>query len=104
MGAGWAEVAAILGGIVLIGNAGAVVFKWLRPAMNVKRDVEQLQRDVAHMREHEKKDLETLKTIKDMNKMQSRAMLDIVNHMIDGNHVEQMKKTRDDITEMLTRI
>lgn len=33
----------------------------------------------------------------EVNKLQMRAMLQMMNHMIDGNHVEQLKSARDDI-------
>lgn len=39
-----------------------------------------------------------------MNTMQLRCMTDIVNHMIDGNHVENMKSTRDDILNLLSKM
>lgn len=83
----WQAIMAIGGGILLFGNIGALIYKWVRPALGVKKDVEILK-------EHDRKDFETLKEIQAMNVAQSKAMMQILNHMIDGNGVEEMKKTR----------
>ena len=40
---------------------------------------------------------DTMASTVEVNKLQMRAMLQMMNHMIDGNHVEQLKSARDDI-------
>ena len=97
---GWELIAGILGGIVLIGNAGAVIYKWIRPALNTKQDVEALKAEIEEIKKHEKNDLEAIQQLQTMNKLQCRAMLCIINHMIDGNGVVKMKETRDAIQEL----
>lgn len=97
----WSIVAAIAGGIVLVGNAGAMVYKWIRPALQVKKDVEKLDRRT-------KADYESLKRIEEaLERIEKRqrgiviSEIEILNHMIDGNNTEKMKETRDKIQATL---
>lgn len=86
---------AIGGGIVLIGNVGSVLYKAFHPAVKVKRDVEELK-------EHDRKDYEAIRRLTEMNRAQCGLLLSMINHMIDGNGIEKMKETRDDIQKMLS--
>lgn len=97
----WQLLAGILGGIVLIGNAGAVIFKWLKPAFELTKDVSAAKKDIELLKQHEKNDFQKLNEIEKMNKAQCSAMLSMMNHMIDGNHVDKMRETRDEIQDML---
>lgn len=98
----WLTISGILGGIVLIGNVGGLIYKVISPAYKLKTTVEEHDKAIKEIHKHEKNDLETLNDLKASNRLQLKTMLDIVNHFIDGNHVEQMKKTRDEIQDMLT--
>ena len=97
-------IAAILGGIVLIGNAVAVVRKWLNPAISMKKKVETIEEDITEIQKHEKKDLEAIEHLQEMNKLQCQAMLCIINHMIDGNNISNMKETRENIQALLVKM
>jgi uncharacterized protein YutE (UPF0331/DUF86 family) len=97
----WGIITTILAGIVLVGNASGVLYKWISPAYKLKTTVEEHEKAIKSIKEHEKKDLETLQQLDANSRLQLKTMLDIVNHFIDGNHVEQMKKTRDEIQDML---
>lgn len=100
----WETIAGIAGAIVLIGNAGAILFKWIRPALQIKEKVRALE-------EHDRKDFETLKRIEEITskiERQQRMMMvsqvSTLNHMIDNNNISEMKKTRDRIQQMLIDI
>ena len=86
---------------MLIGNAGAVVYRWIKPALDTKETINTLAEDIEALKKHEKNDLETLQHLQEMNRMQCQAMLCIINHMIDNNNIEAMKETRRDIQTML---
>lgn len=86
---------ALGGGIVLLGNVGSVLHKAFHPAAQVKRDVEELK-------EHDRKDYEAIRRLTEMNRAQCGLLLSMINHMIDGNGIEKMKETRDDIQKMLS--
>lgn len=86
---------AVGGAIVLAGNVGAVLFKWVRPAVTIKQDVEVLK-------EHDRNDYEALQHLNKMNRAQCNLLLCMINHMIDGNGIEDMKRTRKNITDILS--
>ena len=86
---------AVGGAIVLAGNVGAVLFKWVRPAVTIKQDVEVLK-------EHDRNDYEALQHLNKMNRAQCNLLLCMINHMIDGNGIEEMKRTRKQITDILS--
>lgn len=86
---------AVGGAIVLAGNVGAVLFKWVRPAVRIKQDVDVLK-------EHDRNDYEALQHLNKMNRAQCNLLLCIINHMIDGNGIDEMKRTRKQITDILS--
>lgn len=94
----------IFGGIVLIGNVSAVIGRWLAPALNIKKTTEDLAKKVEALEEHEAKDLERLEHLQEMSKLQCQSMICLINHMIDGNGIENMKQTRDDIQNLLIKL
>lgn len=100
----WESIEFYLGAIVLIGAAAAVLHKIIKPFSNVKVTVEHNVEEIGKLKQHEKNDYETLQGLQEMNKAQCVALLNIINHMIDGNGVQQMKETRDGIQDMLTKI
>ncbi len=100
----WELIAAIAGGIVLLGNAGAMIYKWIRPALKVKETVEELDR-------RSKNDFEAIQRLEkaieqneQVNRLHLVVMLNMLNHMIDGNGVDDMKETRKDIENLLAGV
>lgn len=100
----WGTIAAVLGAIVLIGNAVAVFKGWLKPAKDFKIEVEEHAARIASLEKHADDDLHALQHLQEMNRLQMRAMLNLINHQIDGNGIESMKETRDDIQELLIKM
>lgn len=88
-------ILAIGGAVVLAGNVGVVVFRWIRPAVMIKRDVDVLK-------EHDRNDYEALQHLNKMNRAQCNLLLCMINHMIDGNGIDEMKATRKNITDILS--
>ena len=100
----WQVLQPYLTAIVLIGGAVAVIYKWIRPIICLKDMVEENKAEIGRLKKHETRDLGTLRNLQEMNKAQCAAMLCIINHMIDGNHVDRMQETRDSIQELLTKM
>lgn len=100
----WELIAGILGGIVLLGNAGAVVYKWIAPALKVKEEVEELNKRTKRDYESIQKLEKALENSEKVSRMHLVVMLNMLNHMIDGNNTDAMKKTRSDIENMLAGI
>lgn len=100
----WGYVAGILGGIVLLGNVGVVIGRWIKPALDVKKVQEEQSARLEELEKHEKNDLEKLEHLQQMSKLQCKSMICLLNHMIDGNGVEQMKSTRDDMQDLMIKM
>lgn len=100
----WQTIAGVLGAIVLLGNAGAVIFKWIRPALDVKKRVEDLERKTANDYKAILELKRTVEKCEQVNRIHLTVLLNTVNHMIDGNGTDEFKKTRDDIVSMLADI
>lgn len=99
----WTEIAKILSAVVLIGAAGGVIGKWIAPALKAKSTIKEHEKRLAKIEEHEKSDLEMLKDMQMSIKQQNRAMLAVVNHMIDGNGIDRLRQSRDELTDLLMR-
>ena len=100
----WGYIAGILGGIVLLGNVGAVIYKFVSPALHVKKVQEEQSARLDELEKHEKSDLEKLEHLQQMSKLQCKSMICLLNHMIDGNGIEQMKSTRDDMQDLMIKM
>ena len=100
----WKDIEIILSAIVLVGAALAALHAWVKPILSLRDTVKEHTEDLERIKRHEVKDLEVLKNVQMMNKAQCNAMLCIINHMIDGNHINKMQETRDDIQELLTKM
>ncbi len=92
----WTQILAICGGISIVGGAGAWIYKVIRPFFLLNKRVEVLE-------EKADKDYRLLQKMSEGNRTQNRLLLSIINHMIDGNNIERMKETRDELTDLLTK-
>ena len=100
----WETILAIAGGVVLLGYSGAMIYKWIRPALKVKEDVAELEKRTKNDYEAIKSLEQTILKVEKTNKMYLRTVLNVMNHMIDGNGVEEMKKTRSEIEDLLAGV
>jgi len=82
------SILAVCGVISVVGGAGAIIFKVVRPAFKLNSRVEELERLA-------KKDYLAIEDLVEQSKSQSRALLAMMNHMIDGNSVDRLRETRD---------
>lgn len=95
-------ILAVGGGIVLLGNVCKIIYKVFHPAVKVKQDVEAVKQEVEELKNHDRKDYEAIQHLNKMNRAQCNLLLSMMNHMIDGNGIEKMKATRDEIQNMLS--
>ena len=100
----WEQILAIAGAIVLISNAGAAIYRWIRPALKMKDKIETLESDVESLKKYTRNDSDVISHLKEMNKLQCQGMLCMINHMIDGNGREDMKQTRNQIQELIAKM
>ena len=87
-------VLSICGAVSIVGGAGAVVIKVIKPAFRLTKRVEKLE-------ELSDKDYKRLLALEEMKKQQSKSLAALLNHQITGNGIESMKKIRDELLESI---
>lgn len=90
------KILAICGGISIIGGAVAVIWKWIKPAVNLKERVEVLE-------QHDKRDYEALKEIAERDALIIEALVTMLDSQINGNNVAELKKTREKLIAHLAK-
>lgn len=94
-------------GIITIGGAGAVIvglYKWAKKPDNdrddrLKKHEELLDSDDKRLKELEKEQAE----MKEAQSVLMKSILALMSHAIDGNHLEELEKARNDMQEYLLR-
>ena len=79
------SICGIIGGL---GTAGAVIWRVIKPALQLKDRVNDIERKLGN-------DFAMLNELAQLNHTQSLALVAMINHMIDGNSIDALKKTRD---------
>lgn len=87
-------ILSICGAISIVGGAGAVVVKIVKPAFRISKRVEKLEL-------YNEKDYKRLLALEEMQKQQSKCLAAMLNHQITGNGIESMKKIRDELLESI---
>lgn len=103
----WEDISPYLSAVVLIGGAGAVIWKILKPVFALVKEFRAFKREYDMDKKDTKSRLDKLEdhdrndqaTFKGMEK----ALLSIVNHMIDGNGLEGLKAARNDLQELILK-
>lgn len=92
---GFDKLLVIASAVVLLGNMVKTLGTWLNPIKKLVEDVEEhddkLKRDDKRITQQES----------DMQ-MMLKCMLVLMNHDIDGNGVDKLKSTRDELQEYIT--
>lgn len=86
------QILSICGAISIVGGAGEIVVKVIRPAFLLTKRVSQLE-------VYNDKDYKKLQSLEDMQKQQSKCLAAMLNHQITGNGIDEMKKIRDELLE-----
>lgn len=93
--------------IIALGGAGAVVIgiiKWAHKPTDTRDEIlkkhdELLDNDNKRLKALEEGQIE----MQEANRILMKSMLALMSHSIDGNHMEELKQTRDDLQEYLIR-
>lgn len=83
----WSVLMGICAAVIAFGGAGAVIAKLFAAPMRVQKQIE----------EHD----EELKQSRKENAITLECILQMMNHMIDGNHTDQLICTRDKLQQFL---
>lgn len=71
-------------------------FKWITPAFRLNKRVETLE-------EHDKRDYESLQRIAERDSLILEVLSTMLDSQISGNNVEELKKTKQKLTEYLAQ-
>ena len=86
----------ICGGVSIVGGAAAVIFKWITPAFRLNKRVETLE-------EHDRRDYESLRRIAERDSLILEVLSTMLDSQISGNNVEELKKTKQKLTNYLAQ-
>ena len=86
----------ICGGVSIVGGAAAVIFKWITPVFRLNKRVETLE-------EHDKRDYESLRRIAERDSLILEVLSTMLDSQISGNNVEELKKTKQKLTNYLAQ-
>ena len=89
-------ILSICGGISIVGGAAAVIFKWITPAFRLNKRVETLE-------EHDRRDYESLQRIAERDSLILEVLSTMLDSQISGNNVEELKKTKQKLTNYLAQ-
>lgn len=89
-------ILAIAGGISVIGSAGLVIIRVIRPAFRLQKRVKVLEERV-------QSDLRIIEEIKETNYLLCEGILRILENTITGNSVENLKVVKTKIQDFLIR-
>ena len=83
-------------GVSIVGGAAAVIFKWITPAFRLNKRVETLE-------EHDRRDYESLRRIAERDSLILEVLSTMLDSQISGNNVEELKKTKQKLTNYLAQ-
>ena len=94
----WAVVAAVAGGVILLGNAADKVASIIRAfkAPNAHQDerLDELEKWRLEVDSKLDTDHKRLNALDDGNRVTQRALLALLSHGIDGNNIQQMEDAK----------
>lgn len=85
--------------VVLVAALAAITVIW--NAVKALREMRQPVRDMqAQIEEHQRKlddDFKRMEDLKHSNELQIKALMQLINHELDGNHVDKLEEVRDEL-------
>lgn len=100
----------ILGGIVTLGGAIAVINSWLAPYKTIKKtllekadnkDVREIKERLHELENHQDLDHDRLKSVETGNEKICKCILAITDHELTGNSVDKLRKAKDEMQNYL---
>lgn len=99
-------IIAICGGIITLAGAMGVLGGWYHKAKAPENEqntrIDNLETKVKAIEKHLEADKNELDMIEEGNRVTQRALLALLSHGIDGNHIEAMKKSEEELKKYLT--
>lgn len=90
----------LCGSIITIGGAGAIILKAYDKRKKPSRDAMEMIKKHSEQLDNDNK---RLKELEEGNKVVMQSLLAIMSHLIDGNHTEELKKSKEMVQEYLIK-
>lgn len=100
----------ILGVIITLGGATAVISRWLSPLKTLKENVEnkvdkadfdELKNEFAKIQRYQTSDHKEIEKVERGNEKICKGILAIMDHELTGNSVDRLKQTKEEIQNYL---
>ena len=92
---GWERLLVLAAAIVLLGNMLKTLGAWLAPAKTIKEAVNEHEKRLDNVDDRlDKQDADSQMILK--------CMFVLINHDIDGNGIDKLKSTREELQQYLT--
>lgn len=96
----------VCGWVITIGGAAGVIYSGYKKAKKPKDDIEKrltaIENDVRDIKKKLQSDYSSINQNRDDMQLLMRSMFALLENKITGNNVEGLKKTRDELIEVLT--
>lgn len=89
-------ILSVAGGIGIVGSAVAILIRAFNPVVKLNEKIKKLER---HEAEHE----ETIREIKETNRLMCEGVLSILENTITGNSIDKLKDVKAKIQNYLIR-
>ena len=90
----------ICGSIITIGGAAAIIFKLIDRHRKPDKNRDDMIKKHSELLDHDNK---RLKELEDGNKVIMQALLAIMSHELDGDHVTELQQAHDSLKEYLIK-
>ena len=97
----WQWVVTCAGGIVAVAGAVSAIKNFFKPLLDLKKEVEQLKGQTETCRVRFEKLSRHQGEAREANQAVYKALNSIINHMIDGNGIENLKTARDELNRFI---
>lgn len=102
VGEAWGYLLAAASALVLLGKAWDFIVARMKPNKDLRKHVEEHDRMLANDKRRLDEQAQAIQELKASDGLVLRSMLALIQHQLDGNGVDMLKRTRDDINRYLT--
>lgn len=99
------QILALCSAVVLISSAVQVILNWISklsaPNKTQNERLDQIEATLTKHEEYFKRDLGKFDHMDNSNRVTQRAILALLEHSIDGNEVESLKKAKSELQDYL---
>lgn len=97
----------VCGGISIIGGAIVMMYKgykaYRKPSDDNSKKLAEHDKDIADLKTHVESDYQSIKKMKDMQSSMGLALVKIMDHLLYGDHTEELEKAKNELLESIAK-